>query len=1168
MLLLALLCGLTGARAVEVTVGNLNVEAVADCLPMRSLSHYSYSQQIYTAEEIGMEGTINSITLWLAGGPGCEVSFDIYMVETDKAKFSNKDWVPLTVDNLVYSGSATFSNTTVQPYTFELDLPFEYYNEGNLLIAFNSNTVTLFEDLLGVTFDSEFKRSMYHYDSRAYDVSNPPNMGYEHYVRNVVKFDISPDNGLRPETLEATDLLYDQATLIWTGGTGRYNVEYRKKDATSWTKATNTAISATTLTLNALSENTEYVARVRSVSNGTVSMWRYVTFTTPYRYPAPTDLHLTFITANMVTLNWTENGDAETWIVEYWDELYPDYKFTQGSVSTTSFITGLTEDHTYSARVQAIEGSQWSETISFVPTNKVVIGSGTDTNYYIPTNSWSKYSLTYQLFTAEELGGEAPIQSIDFYNTNSWIQRELDIYMVNTSRSNFAQSGIFTYILDGVSDDDLVFSGYVYFSKDRWTTIQLQKPFDYSGEGMILVINDKTGSSSSNNGRFLCFTTNLHGQAATFSGSTQYDPTISRTCYNSNPMSSVKNQIRILKGPAPALPRPKNLLADAAPTYTNLSWESDATGFDVSLGTVTIPEYSWLRYEDKESYTNSEVSVRTTSKVEGDVEEQTWGVMYPGRMVTGQKLTKVNIMENFSYTRNIMTLKIYAGGDYEPGTLLHTQTVDPRYKSGDTWHEVTLTTPVNITPGQNLWITLTETGTYVMLECELAEAEPNSQWVCVDGTWMSYTQYRNSKGYYDDQDPLLCWLIWGCMEELTNTVVEWANPVSTTAKQYTLRDLQPETTYKARVRAKDSQGNTSGWTTTTFTTLSALAVPKLTDITDITRTSATANWKGYQTFYNVKLTSPRQPKKSAFKKVGSSITSEELQQYTFNLSQYSGVGTIAFRHTGGGIVYVDDIRLTYYDGDEALYENFEGGSIPSGWINMTCYGGKSPWSTWETTPPKSRASAKGDAEDSYCNGNCCAWSGYYSSGDNWLIIPNVELGGTLTIYARCSNDEIEVCARSKTPAQGSVISNPAVLGVYVTTENNYIMEESSTTKTNVYGSWATFYNLEPGAYYSVVVQGTENGQTTDWSLSRSFKTNEFELGDVNADGNVTPADAIMILYRYFGVEQTGFHEEVADLNSDGSITPADAIETLYRYFGTSGNAREKAPATEDAFDPE
>jgi hypothetical protein len=76
-----------------------------------------------------------------------------------------------------------------------------------------------------------------------------------------------------------------------------------------------------------------------------------------------------------------------------------------------------------------------------------------------------------------------------------------------------------------------------------------------------------------------------------------------------------------------------------------------------------------------------------------------------------------------------------------------------------------------------------------------------------------------------------------------------------------------------------------------------------------------------------------------------------------------------------------------------------------------------------------------------------------------------------------------------------------------------------------------------------------------------------DMGDVNNSGSVTPADAIMILYHYFAVQQTGFWLFRADMNRDGYITPADAIEALYKYFSISP-ARAGQPALAPGRDPE
>ncbi len=85
-----------------------------------------------------------------------------------------------------------------------------------------------------------------------------------------------------------------------------------------------------------------------------------------------------------------------------------------------------------------------------------------------------------------------------------------------------------------------------------------------------------------------------------------------------------------------------------------------------------------------------------------------------------------------------------------------------------------------------------------------------------------------------------------------------------------------------------------------------------------------------------------------------------------------------------------------------------------------------------------------------------------------------------------------------------------------------------------------------------------------------FTKKQIILGDVNDEGSVTPADAIMILYHYFGVNQNGFHRLAADVNGDGNITPADAIEALYIYFGAGSHngVRAAQPMTGSSRDPE
>ena len=103
-----------------------------------------------------------------------------------------------------------------------------------------------------------------------------------------------------------------------------------------------------------------------------------------------------------------------------------------------------------------------------------------------------------------------------------------------------------------------------------------------------------------------------------------------------------------------------------------------------------------------------------------------------------------------------------------------------------------------------------------------------------------------------------------------------------------------------------------------------------------------------------------------------------------------------------------------------------------------------------------------------------------------------------------------------------------------------------------------------------LIQNVVSGMTQDYAVpdvKTTFTIVDYTLGDVNGDGNVTPADAIMILYHYFNVQQEGFIAAAADVNDDGNISPADAIEALYQYFGVRNGNSIKA-VLEDMLDPQ
>ena len=107
-------------------------------LPVYSYYYYNLSQQIYTPDEIGEAGSITSISYYNAGGTRTR-SFDIYLVHTDKSTFDNNyDWITVSADDLVFSGSVTMNKGYWT--TITLDTPFAYNGISNLAIVIDDNT--------------------------------------------------------------------------------------------------------------------------------------------------------------------------------------------------------------------------------------------------------------------------------------------------------------------------------------------------------------------------------------------------------------------------------------------------------------------------------------------------------------------------------------------------------------------------------------------------------------------------------------------------------------------------------------------------------------------------------------------------------------------------------------------------------------------------------------------------------------------------------------------------------------------------------------------------------------------------------------------------------------------------------------------------------------------
>ena len=176
-----------------ITIGD-GGEATNQYLPSFSYYNYSLSQQIYTVDEIGTDGFINSIAFF-NGGTEKTRSYNVYMVHTDKNNFdSTIDWIAVTEADRVFSGTITMTANAWT--TFWFDTPFAYNGVSNLalIVDDNSGDWTDWPHMACRVFNAQGNQAIRVYsDETNYDPYSPS--GYDgtlHSVKNQIKLGIIP----------------------------------------------------------------------------------------------------------------------------------------------------------------------------------------------------------------------------------------------------------------------------------------------------------------------------------------------------------------------------------------------------------------------------------------------------------------------------------------------------------------------------------------------------------------------------------------------------------------------------------------------------------------------------------------------------------------------------------------------------------------------------------------------------------------------------------------------------------------------------------------------------------------------------------------------------------------------------------------------------------------
>ena len=479
-------------------------------LPSYSYYSYTLSQQIYTADEINMgAGEISSVSFFNAGS-SMTLNYTIYMVNTNKTAFdSNNDWITVSENDQVFNGSVAFSTGVWTTVYF--NPPFNYDGTSNIALIVDDNTGSWWNSMSCRVSEANDKQSIYVYnDYTNYDPYNPSNYnGTRQMVKNQIVLGIpsydftvtaTPNNeDYGSVSVDEGPYYYGQnCTVTATSNTGYcfYN----------WTE-NGTVVSSNATYTFPVTGNRNLVANFGEPLSITVSAspaeGGTVSGAGTFDYGATATITAT-ANEGYVFYRWTKNGSAVSYL------------------STYSFA--VTSEAEYVAEFQWVS-------------NGVSIGNPELSNYYLPSYAVYNYTLSQQIYTAEEIGMPCEISSISFFNVGYLRTRSYTIYMKHTDKSSFESSNDWI----SVTEADEVFTGSVTMVVNGWTSIAFDTPFIYDGtSNLALIVDDNTGSWSSS---MSCrvFESSDNQAIYIYSDNTNYDP-FNPSQYNGTRLS-VKNQV-------------------------------------------------------------------------------------------------------------------------------------------------------------------------------------------------------------------------------------------------------------------------------------------------------------------------------------------------------------------------------------------------------------------------------------------------------------------------------------------------------------------------------------------------------------------------------------------------------------------------------------------------
>ena len=307
----------------QITIGDGT--STSSYLPSYSFYNYGYTQQLFTANELGTAGNLTSVSIKMAN-LSQQRSYTIYLAHTTETSLASS-WITPVNPVQVFHGSQTL---TTGWNTFYFSSPFLYNGTDNLLMIVVDSTGSYVSGNSWYAHSISGMARYVYQDGSPYGITSvPSSSGTSSSLRNNVIFGSPCDSTATCVAPNVYIASFDESsvTLAWAPGYTEtsWEVEYHPATDTNWIPEG--IVSANPHTISNLDANTVYYFRVRSIcGGGEYSSWSSAQIRTEC--------------SDIASLPYTENfnsyGTGETAYPLCWAKINT-YSSERPYVSSTSF---------------------------------------------------------------------------------------------------------------------------------------------------------------------------------------------------------------------------------------------------------------------------------------------------------------------------------------------------------------------------------------------------------------------------------------------------------------------------------------------------------------------------------------------------------------------------------------------------------------------------------------------------------------------------------------------------------------------------------------------------------------------------------------------------------------------------------------------------------------